>query len=413
MKKLFIVGIAALLLVVFTVPAMAKVKMGGIVFTDFYYLDRDRDNARWMGVGDDPYQVTTIQVPSITRLYGRWTNEDNVGMFIELGVGQGGAVGGGLEDSSSGGVELRHAYGWWDVTPNFQIMAGKSTTPFSPLNPSQMIGTRSGSINIIGVGYGNYYSGRFAQVRGTFKFGKMGRVALALVDPNGSARLTKTYSKYFPWDFYNNLPYQTNTKLPRIDIAVPLYFGPVSIYPGFLYQHRTVDKVGDFPAGNFDNGLDSYIGSLGVKAGFGGFSISAEGNWGRNWGNTRALIGTSAPASWSSALMNQDGSTSNATTYGYWIDASYKFGPVTPHVMFGQMKSKVDLYIQTEEVSFGGNIDTTSSFWGFSVPIDLAKGFRIRPEFMWYDDGEFQFTGQDATDYGSYAIYGVQFQITF
>ena len=67
-------------------------------------------------------------------------------------------------------------------------MAGKSTTPFSPLDPSQLLGTRSGSVNIIGVGYGNFYSGRFAQVRGTFKFGKMGRVALALVDPNGTVR---------------------------------------------------------------------------------------------------------------------------------------------------------------------------------------------------------------------------------
>ncbi len=411
MKKLFIVGIAALLLIVFTVPTMAKVKIGGIIFTDFYYLDRDRDNSRTWGTGDDPYQITTIQVPYITRLNARWTNEDNVGMFIELGIGQ---TGQGIPDANSNGVMLRHAYGWWDITPHFQIMAGKSTTPFSPLNPSQLLGTNSGSVNIIGVGYGNFYSGRFAQVRGSFKFGKMGRVELALVDPNGSARIVEDYTKYFPWDFYSNLPYQTNTKLPRIDIAVPLYFGPVSLYPGFLYQRRTVDKIGTFPAGfNFDNSLDSYIGSLGVKAGFGGFAIAAEGNWGQNWGNTRGLIGTSAPATWASALMNKDGSTSNATTYGYWVDASYKFGPVTPHVVFGQMNSKVDLYIQTSTISFGGDISTTSSFWGFSVPIDLAKGFRVRPELMWYDDGEFQFTGQDTTDYGSYAIYGVQFQITF
>ena len=160
MKKLFIVGIAALLLVVFTVPAMAKVKMGGIIFTDFYYLDRNADNAAAHNLGNDPYQVTAIQVPNITRLYGRWTNEDNVGMFIELGIGQ---TGGAVDNSSSSGVALRHAYGWWDVTPNFQIMAGKSTTPFSPLNPSQLLGTRSGSLNIIGVGYGNFYSGRFAR----------------------------------------------------------------------------------------------------------------------------------------------------------------------------------------------------------------------------------------------------------
>jgi len=165
MKKLFVIGMAVLLLVVFTMPAMAKVKIGGIVFTDFYYLNRQKENAFFRAVSDGTtsYNQTAIQVPNITRLYGRWTNEDNVGMYIELGLGQ---DGGNLNQSASNGVSLRHAYGWWDMSPNFQIMVGKSTTPFSPLNPSQLLGTRSGSVNIIGVGYGDYYSSREAQVRG-------------------------------------------------------------------------------------------------------------------------------------------------------------------------------------------------------------------------------------------------------
>jgi hypothetical protein len=404
MKKLFFIGIAALLLVAFTVPAMAKVKIGGIIFTDFYYLDRDADNAATWGFGNDPYQITTIQVPSITRLNARWTNEDNVGMFIEFGIGQ---TGGAVVDATSSGVSLRHAYGWWDVNPNFTIMAGKSTTPFSPLNPSQLLGTRSGTLNIIGVGYGNFYSGRFAQLRGTWKFGKMGRVELALVDQNGSARIVDTFAKYYPWQlagYQEGVDYQTNSKLPRIDIGVPLYFGPVAIYPGFLWQQRTVDAIAPVPA-NADDSLYTYIGSLGVKGGFGGFSFACEGNWGKNWGNTRGLIGTSAPAMFAAATLNSDGSTNDTTTYGYWFDVGYKFGPVNPHVIFSQMKSKTDL--------LGFGIDTSSTVWGFSVPIDLAKGFRVRPELMWYDDGEFQLQGEDVSKLGKYAIYGVQFQITF
>jgi hypothetical protein len=404
MKKLFIVGIAALLLVVFTVPAMAKVKMGGIVFTDFYYLDRDRENSQAWGTGNDPYQVTTIQLPNITRLYGRWTNEDNVGMFIEFGIGQ---TSGAVDLNSSSGVTLRHAYGWWDVTPNFQIMAGKSTTPFSPLNPSQLLGTRSGSVNIIGVGYGNYYSGRFAQVRGTFKFGKVGRAILTLVDPNGGQRFNNAFLNYFPIEAAGaqlSVDYQTNTKLPRIEVAVPLYFGPVSIYPGILYQNRTIDVIN--PAfSRYDDSLDTFAGTLGVKGGFGPFGFAAEGNWGQNMGNTRGLIGTSAPAAIAAALPNPQGQINDATTYGYWFDAWYKIGAVTPHVMFGQLNSSVDFNFQ--------ELSATSTMWGFSVPIDLAKGFRIRPELMWYDDGEIQVGGQDLQDFGSYAIYGVQFQITF
>jgi hypothetical protein len=116
-------------------------------------------------------------------------------------------------------------------------------------------------------------------------------------------------------------------------------------------------------------------------------------------------LGTSAPCSIASALPNPDGQINNATTYGYWFDVWYKLGPVTPHVLFSQLKSSVDLNYQT--------LDAKSTMWGFSIPIDLAKGFRVRPELMWYDDGQIQYGGNDLQDFGKYAIYGVQFQITF
>ena len=396
MKKLFVIGMAALLLVAFTMPAMAKVKVGGIVFTDFYYLDRSKENAG----STDSYTVTAIQVPSITRLYARWTNEDNVGMYIEFGLGQ---TSGGVDMSTSSSQNLRHAYGWWDINPNVQIMAGKSTTPFSVLNPSQLLGTRSGSVNIIGVGYGDFYSGRFAQVRGTFKFGKAARLEIALVDPSG---VQAAVGQYGPWQAAEN-----NSKIPRIDIGIPIYAGPVHIYPSFLYQHRSVDNV--VPSG-MDDSLSSYIGSLGAKMGFGPFGLALEGQWGKNWGNTRGLIGVSPPAEISSAMwMTNNNTINDAETWSWWIDASYKFGPITPHLMYGMMKTKNKIF---NNVSLAENdLEARSTMVGISVPIDLAKGFRIRPEMMWYDDGDLKANGPGgtSTNLGKYSIYGVQFQITF
>lgn len=398
MKRLLLVGMVALALIVFPLPAIADVKIGGIVFTDFYYLDRDKENAHFSGVGNGttPYNVTAIQVPNITRLYARWSNEDNVGMYIELGLGQ---ASGDLNGSTSSGVDLRHAYGWWNVNNWFQILAGKSTTPFSPLNPSQLLGTRSGSLNIIGVGYGDFYSGRFAQVRGTLKFCRNARLAIALVDPNGAAEYVGSYG---PWeDWLINT--QNNTKIPRIDISLPIYAGPLKIYPSFMYQHRTVD-IDSNPG--VDNDLDSYIGSLGFNLGLGPFAFSGEGNWGKNWGNTRGLIGNSLPAMLSSAMLNPfTNQIHNAQTYSFWFDFSYKFGPVTPHFIFGEMGSK------NKFLDF--DIEAKSRMWGFSIPVDLAKGFRLRPEFMWYDDGDLKVQGVGSENYGRYAIYGVQFQVTF
>jgi len=384
---------AALLLVAFTMPAMAKVKVGGIIFTDFYYLDRDSNNKRVYNpaaFGDDSYTNTRISLNPITRFYARWTNEDNVGMYIELGMG--GANG-------STGVSVRHAYGWWDVNPMFTIMAGHSTTPFSPLNPSQLLGVNSDSMNIIGIGYGDFYSGRFPQVRGTFKFGKAVRFEVALVDPNGTAVANGMEG---PWPTY-----ETNTKIPRIDISLPIRAGAFAIYPSFLYQHRTVD----LPAGNtVNNDIDTYVGSLGFKAGFGPFGIAAEGQFGNNWGNTRGQIGGphNPAAVLANAVIKDNNQINDAETYSFWFDFSYKFGPVTPHLIYGQMKKK-------NEDAFNYNVEAKTQMWGFSVPIVLAKGFQVRPEIMWYDDGD---NSNDnpavaSDDNGKYAIYGVQFQITF
>jgi hypothetical protein len=397
MKKLLVLGMAALLLVAFSVPAMADVKIGGIIFTDFYFIDRDKDNMFNPNRGNESYQNTAIQVPNITRLYGRWTNEDNVGMYIEFGLGQGG---GGIDASSSddqNSAVVRHAYGWWDVNPMFQILAGHTTTPFSPLNPNQLLGTRSGSVNIIGVGYGDYYAGRFAQVRGTFKFGKAVKLEIALVDPNGAQ---SAGGQFYP------VPYSANnTVIPRIDIALPRYFGPVHLYPGIMWQDRSVDV----PAGStIDDSVTTWIATLGTKIGFGPFAFSGEFNYGENWGNTRGLAGYSQPARISSASVKADGNINNAETWSWWVDLSYKFGVVTPSLIFGMMNT------DSKAVVGGVDVDTNaqSLMYGISVPIDLAKGFRIRPEIMFYDDGDYD-VGNTSSNYGKYSIYGVQMQITF
>ena len=397
MKKLFVIGMAALLLVVFTMPAMAKVKVGGIIFTDFYYLDREKENAEFRGQGNghDSYSNTAIQLPNITRLYFRWTNEDNVGMYIEFGLGQ---TASGLEGQTDSGQNLRHAYGWWDINPSFTLLAGKTTTPFSPLNPSPLLGTRSGSLNIIGVGYGEFYSGRFAQIRGTWKFGKMARLEVALVDQHGGDQGPWTYKEDNMW-------------IPRIDVGVPIYLGPVHLYPSFLWNYKTVDQAK--PA--VDDNLTVWAGSLAAKMGFGPFGLSLEGQYGQNWGNCENLIGNSFPATIAAAsLTSNDTNLEDAKSWSFWIDASWKFGSVTPHLIWGMMNTENEAYNAVTNTNY--DVEGQTSMLGISVPIDLAKGFRIRPEVFWYDDGDKDYSGTGAPpddNLGSYLIAGIQFQITF
>ncbi len=395
MKKPYVLLLTLFLLIAFSHEATAEVTLGGRLYVDFYYLERNKENAQYKNVGNDPFSNTALQIPNITRFNMNWTNEDDLGMFIELGIGQ---VSGNTTLSESNGVRLRHAYGWWDLTERFQLIAGKTTTPISPLVPYQMLGTRSGSLNIIGEGYGEIYSGRYAQIRGTYHFSGAVRLAVALVNPN-----TASLGNYTPYRDAG-IEYQTNTKLPRVEVGLPIYAGPVAIYPSFLFQRRTVDFLSDAASyQGIDNQIDTYIGSLGVRAAFGSFTISAEGNWGQNWGNTGLGIGVSPPARNSAATIHNH-RLDNTTTYGWWVDGSYRLGIVTPHIMGGQMGSSGDK----------NPMRYTSWFWGISIPIALSKGFNLVPEFMWYDDGD---DNRDAwenrVDYGRYAIYGVQFQFRF
>ncbi|MEA2112377.1 MAG: hypothetical protein U9P50_00175 [Patescibacteria group bacterium] len=382
---------------------MAGVKIGGIVFTDFYYLDRDKKNAEDWGLGNGTcsYNTTAIQVPNITRLNVRWTNEDNVGMYIELGVGQ---QWGNVEWGWDDGVELRHAYGWWEVNSNLKLTAGKTTTPFSPLHPSQLLGTRSGSYNVIGAGFGDIYPSRVAQVRGTYKFNKTVKLALALVDPNGVADVVGDKG---PWS--SRVEY--STKIPRVDIGVPITLSWIKFYPSLMWQRRTVDnlrqsdyaKEHGYPT---DDAMTTYVASLGFKTGYGPLSFSAEGNWGKNWGNAAGFMGYTYPAIFSSAGY-KDGNINDADSHSFWLDLSYKVGIATPHLMYGEMK--------TSNAYGDIDLDSKASMYGVSCPIEIAKGFSIRPEVMFYDEGIVQVRGSEEEDYdaGKYMIAGVQFQITF
>lgn len=390
MKKFNVIVSGVLLFTAFSAPVIAEVKIGGIVFTDFYYYSRDRADKEYKKTGGQISDIR-VQIPSNSRFYARWTNEDNVGMYIEFGIGAGG--------DNEDGVTLRHAYGWWDITTQAQIMAGKSTTPFSPLNPNVRIGTNSGEKHSIGVGYGNFYSGRFAQVRFTYKFTKSVRLAIAMVDPHGKAayNVAEDLNQILP-----PAPGKTVTdmsKVPRFDVGMPLYIGNFKLYPSLFYQKKNMDDV--LPG--VGDSINCWGGSFGLHTGFGPVSFEGEFNYGQNWGNTRGTIGKGPAAQHSSATFynNQLDDTSNLA---YWLDLGFKSGLATFHGIYGSFSSRGDK----------NPMEYTTQMYGISVPMDVSKGFRIRPEIMWYDRGS---NNKDSdgksVNNGREAIYGLQFQATF
>ena len=290
-------------------------------------LERNRENAQYKKLGNAPFANTAIQIPNISRFNIKWTNEDSVGMFVQLGVGQ---ISGGTSETfdkstgkitdkcNSNGVTLRHAYGWWDLTDKFQFLAGKTTTPISPLLPYQMLGTRSGKPEHYRRGVRRTLFRTFCSDQGNLPFYQHHT-------PCRGPWWTPTAPHWVitPPISILNL-YQTNTKLPRIDLGLLIYAGPVSFYPSFLYQRRTVDFLAEHMDG-IDNHIDTYIGSLGVLAAFGALQFSAEGNWGRT-GATPAAAWVSVRRPETQPPPSMTANLDNTTTYGWWLDGSLPRG---------------------------------------------------------------------------------------
>jgi hypothetical protein len=379
MKRILFAGLAVWMLLAFSVPAaLADTKIGGIVFTDVYYLRQDSDRALSRGLTDDSLTNFNLNIPNNSRIYVRWTNEENVGMYIEGGVGEPG-------DSWS----LRHAYGWWDINPAFTLMAGWSTTPFSPLFPAQSLGRVTGTI--AGYGFGEFYSGRFAQVRGTWRLpDKLGDFAVAIVDP----KVGPTYGGIF------------ESRIPRVEAALALRMGTFNIYPGAFWQRNQYEGL----AGEDD--LDSWGTSLGIRANFGPFQWDAEVNYGENFGNTR---GTSTPLASPpgygaagfpiNAAQRVGTSFEDTDALLYWTTMGFKVGPATINGTFGQARFEND----------GVDTDVRTTMYGINVPITMAKGFIVRPEIFRYDygDGSRGRVAGVETDFGTEIVGGVQFQVVF
>jgi hypothetical protein len=387
MKKSATTAVAVFSL--FTTPALAKSTLGGIVFTDFYVLSQNKES-RVYSTGNpnaESRTVSHVEVPNMTRLRARWSNEDEVGMYMELGIGG---------SQGSTGVKLRHAYGTWDISQTWQLMGGHSTSPFSPLFPSQTIGNNADESFNIGKGYGEISSGRAPQVRLTYKFlNRRGAFAIALLDPNRGTELDllSTTDKA-----------ENNSLFPRIDIGMAYRTLNFQIFPSLFYQKQDYSEV----VGS-DDSVTSWGTSLGFRAGAGAFIFSGEVNVGQNMDNAGLSIGES-PASknagaWLDATRTKISDTDNLS---YWLDIGYKFSSGETqgvvHLVYGTMQSESD-----------DVFDYQSSMLGISVPIDLpwiAKGFRIRPEIFVYDKGE-NTIGGTKVDQGRDILTGIQLQYTF
>jgi len=391
MKKLLVIALSAALCLAVAMPAMAKVNVGGMISTDFFYLSQDE---QLLG-GTEGLDRTFFQVPqALNRLNVSYANDDNsLRGYIQVRFGVG--TGRGITESEY--WEL--AYIDWQINPANYLRFGRQTQTFAIYAPQQMLGQGSG--HIVGAGFGNVHGGTARTgVRWYSKFSDAARLEVQLLDPdndNGEALFIGAPPTT------GNAVNEENV-LPRLDVSVPLTFGNFTIEPSGTYLTQDYTNI----AAGIDDSADAWGLACGLGFSAGMFSFNGEIVFGQNLGSGN-YVGGGLPASGYDS--NADGivdKVEDTDVLSYWLQVGLKLGPSTLYLIYGNINVQND-----NDGALGAKTDYDQTMYGISWPISIAKGFTIRPELMFYDyDDSAQVKGS-TRDNGSEWVLGLQAMLVF
>ena len=350
MKKILMFALAGLLVVAFTVPAMAAAEWnfyGSARMSTFW---ADQDAAYAGGLFDD--QDLTWNLQGNSRL----------GATVKAGD-----IGGGFEFGT--GVNVRKLYGTWNFEGG-QILVGQTYTPVNAFYSNQVAG---GDTDLLP--YGGIYDGRHPMVQlkvGGFKF--------AAVNPGSDAL-----------DFDD-----VDTKIPKFEASYDLKAGPVALkLLGGYNQYDTADAITDN-----SYSITSWIAGAGIAFASGPFYINGNIYYGQNLGP----FGMWQEAAYDDPIF--DGfEYQDAKTLGYIGVIGFKVSDMlTFEAGYGHIKSEVDIFGITAE-------DPAQSYYVQAV-ITIAKGFIIVPEVGVFDNKDIE-VGPITVDEGKETYFGLKWQINF
>lgn len=425
MKKLLFGILAAICCATLTLPALAQVKVEGMIQTDFYYYEQSKE--RVLGgllknatTQQDDWSTTRIAMPqSLNRITVRYTGEDKkVNGYIQLRAGGSRANAGLRNPASESDFSWEHAYIDWHLNPSLYFRFGRQDQTFAnAYAPAQTMGWIDG--HMVGTPFGNMTSQTRDAVRAFIKFNDNVRMEVQLLDPNtepaGSTEL--------------NLPsiggagmaanaLEANT-LPRFDISLPIQVANFKIEPGFTYLKQEWDQVF---AGS-DDSYDIWGVTLGASAGFGPFSILGEITYGQNLGPNSTHYGAviGGPAAYNPAGTHANvRKIEDGETLAWFIQLGFDFGPFAIQGVVGMNKGENDG--DPAIARDAAERDITQWMYGLNFPIKVTKTFTITPQIWYYDwDDDAKIgglAGSDArnginTDRGDEIMVGVTFNLVF
>lgn len=417
MKKLFIIGLAAIFCLALAAPAMAAVKMGGSVSVDFGYVTLDNELP---GVGPDSQNRVHFANDKIwTRWNGRFESDDGklVGMIEIRGGASSQQYNPVLNQTSySDDINWSYAYIVWRPKKNQTFQIGYQTSLFADAAPGpypMLVGFSRGTT---ASGFGEFnHAARVVGFRWMTRFSDAVRLEVAVYDPGnnggfGDYRDPDADASGGPLGNVTNGTEET--LLPRIEAKLPMYFGGARVAVAGTYGQSSYKNIGGVTTGNLpkDESFSTYGFSANVKWPIGIVTLSAEALYGQNIGagSYGGAVGPNAP--WMQPIWNHDtGSFEDATSFGGWIGLSVKLGPGSIGGYYSYQQDKTDVSYTAGAIK----TENDRSSYGINYILPLGKGFIMRPVLNWYDFGTIKYTGVPDQNRGRLFNMGINFQLQF
>ena len=361
MKKVFVLLTAAVLAVVFTVPAMAA---------DWDFYGSSRVYTGWL---DTSKEKSGLGVDDAGLIWNQQTNS-RIGAKVKAGV-----IGGRYEHGYSGTANTRLLFGTWNFGAG-TLLVGQDYTPIDTFW-SNMVGPTGGDNS--GISYGAPYSGRQDQLKL-----KIAGFQVALISSNAAgAAATGSGAN------------DKDVTLPRMEASYMGKFGPVTIKPYFGYQTYEEAVIAGTTETSYD--VDAYVLGLFAKVNFGPVEIAANGYVGTNPGNyglSQDIVLKNA------SFANND--VQDVDTLGMIGVVKFKVSDMIKlQAGYGYISNELDLAGTT-------TTDTTTIFY-VQANVSPAKGFYIVPEIGFIDYGDREVSGQADTKLGDKSYFGAKWQINF
>lgn len=345
MKKLFIIALAAAVCMGFALPAMAELKMGGLITMDVWRMTYDED------AGDRTTTQMEVYTP-INYLKAEYNNQEKtLGSRFTVYMGR--------TNDAVWTYDGGYNYVWWKPLPSLKItVGGQDQIVGGSVGPPTHL---KGSDIIVLITYGNLHTSTKLGITGDYKINDMVSLKVGIYDPDDDGTL--------PLAFVAAAGKTVNdTSLPRFDFALPIRTKVAGT--GIFIQPK-----GTFFTKSFENvaaGDDSYtITAFGLDGTvkFGPVTGMFEYMMCKNIAGGNYTGGYTPPMLIGTTIEEMD-------TTLYWLGVNYAINP----------KMGVDVfYGALNDENSNINYELTRTSYGVRFKYAFFANFLVFPHLQFYD----------------------------